>query len=342
MWMSLADRPAPISRWHDGKWTDMPAPFDASAVSWLLPDDQGRVVVQASSGRHSFHLVDKDAATGYDQLTDAIAAAVGKGARRFFSASGYPQCLVMDDGKIWLVQTNYGGLEYYDGKRWDSFRMDSERIVRLERDTTYSVVVCMESGKRFAYDRGQFVRLPDGEPAKQEHHDGPPVFPSTRGGCWTKPSSPEPFKRSFGGTEFACDFEQTPFPRGFTPGLIVEDAGGNLWITAWGARNWRRLFVKEMSGFKLATGELPKRAAGSLVLDVKVMLDEKSQEGWRLFYRLDDGAAQGPEWRGGELGPALKIEFPDDGTYEVEVIGMDPLGGTTPESVKFTVTSAKE
>ena len=336
MWMCLADRPSTISRWDGRDWTEMSVPFDTASVVWLLPDDQGCVVVRTSRGRYSSYLVEKDVATGYDGLTNAIAAAVGKGARRFYSGSDFPCCIVMDDGKIWLAQARYSSVEHFDGKHWDMFRFDSERVARLDRDKTYGFVVCMESGKRFGYDRGQFVRLPDGEPLRRRH-DEPTVFPSVVGGHWIKPSFRQPFMRSFGGTEFACDFAETPFPRGFTPRLILEDAAGNLWIDTWGGRNWRRVFMKEMAGFRLRVADVPKRVPRSLNLDVEVVLDDEPQVGWRVFYRLKDGG-----WQGGKPGPELKIEFPEDGTYEVEVIGMGPIGGTTPKSLKFTVESKKQ
>ena len=338
MWMCLADRPRKISCWDGHDWTDMSVPFDtANTVRWLLPDDQGRVVVHTSRSRPDTYLVGTDTSTGYASPQNAIAAAVEKGARRFFSNPRAPSCLVTDEGEIWLAYAEHSSLELFDGRRWGSFGFQSERITRLDPDRKYDVVVCMESGKRFGYDRGQFVQLPDGTPSPRPRGDEPILFPSAAGGQWIKPPRLEPVMRSFGGMEFACDFTETPFPRDFKPSLVLEDAAGNLWIAMWRSGNEPRLFMKGMSRFRLRADDLPKRASQSVSLDVNVLLDGEPQNGWRLFYRLNGG-----DWQGGELGPALKIEFPEDGTYEVEVIGLGPLGGTTPESLTFTVESSSE
>ena len=101
--------------------------------------------------------------------------------------------------------------------------------------------------------------------------------------------------------------------------------------------------MKETGGFRLATGDLPNRVARVLDLEAKVLLRDEPQTGWRLFYRLrKSGGLDDSEWQGGNPTPDLTIAFPNNGKYEVELIGMGPLGETTPESVKLTVESKAE
>jgi hypothetical protein len=118
---------------------------------------------------------------------------------------------------------------------------------------------------------------------------------------------------------------------------MFDDAAGNVWIEGGSQGTPRHMFMKQVAGFELKPASIPAEAAGSVTVNIAVVLDEKLQAGWRLFYRLNGG-----EWLGGDPAPELRIEFPEGGTHKVEVIGMGPLGETTPESVTFTVRASSE
>jgi hypothetical protein len=163
------------------------------------------------------------------------------------------------------------------------------------------------------------------------------LTPGLQGGHWTDYGGGTPW-RLFGLRAFTCDLADSPIRGlGYEVRQMLDDKQHNVWIDAGWRPDGRRVFVKRLSEFRLERPELPAKAARLLEIEVKALLGGEPLVDARLFYRLNGGP-----WLGGGVGPKLTIEFPEDGTYEVEVIGMEPLGGTTPEGLKFSVESKAE
>ena len=337
VWMCLQERPGMLSRWDGKQWHDTAVPFDTAKVRWLGVDDRGRVIARVLSRKSEAYLVGPEGATGYFSVRHAISAAVEQGARQFRFAGRYPSVVVLDDGRIWYVRDVHEAPSYFDGKNWRTVKLGHDRVWEFRRDDEHDVVLVTTRGKAYAYADHQLTLVGNVEGPPDSTKYVPGSFASRTGGCWRQPAKGHPFHRQLGERMIRCDFSETPFPSRYIPWWIFNDAAGNVWIEGGWQGTPRHMFMKQVSGFELKPASIPAEAAGSATANVHVVLDEKPQTGWRLFYHLNGG-----EWQGGEPAPQFTIEFPEDGAYEVEVIGLGPLGGTTPESLTFTVESSSE
>ena len=157
------------------------------------------------------------------------------------------------------------------------------------------------------------------------------LTPGFRGGHWSRfPRSPA--YRFFGPRVLACDFRDSPVvDRQGSLQEILEDHAGNLWFDTGNYFGIRSIFVKRMNTLEIRASELPTRARRSLTLTCEVTFAGAPLSDAPLFWRLDGGP-----WHGGEERD-VRLEFPGSGTFAAEVVALGPLGGVTPEPLRWTI-----
>jgi len=151
------------------------------------------------------------------------------------------------------------------------------------------------------------------------------VIPAVTDGHWiAHPGGGMTPYRILAGKVIQCDFRDTPL-MGKTGKIcaILEDRAHNVWFDSLYGRG-RHVFCKRLDNFRLKLDEVPGEAKRSVHISAQPILPGLSAEKLRLFWRFKGGS-----WQGGELGGSVNIRFPTDGTYRIEFLGMDPLGGTT-------------
>lgn len=151
-------------------------------------------------------------------------------------------------------------------------------------------------------------------------HDITTVTPGLWGGHWSERG----LFRFFGGRALGCDFHNTPVSY-IDKSQVLEDRAHNLWIDAGWYSGAGHIFMKRLSDFKLTTKQVPPETKRSIMINTEANLASQPQSNTRLFWRFKDGS-----WRGGERTNSATIYFPADGLYQIEMVAMGPLGGTTP------------
>jgi hypothetical protein len=111
---------------------------------------------------------------------------------------------------------------------------------------------------------------------------------------------------------------------------VLEDKDHNLWFET----GVKAVMMQRLDGFRLELPAVPATVARSIEIAAKTSLPGVPLEKMRLFWRIDGGP-----WQGGTPGRPAVVEFCRPGQYTIELIGMEPLGGTTP-AVKFEVTAS--
>ena len=154
------------------------------------------------------------------------------------------------------------------------------------------------------------------------------VTPGLWGGHWSDYFA-GPVYRFFGGRVLKCDFQNTPLLGNVHEiRQVLEDRAHNLWIDT-----GRQVLIKRLSDFKLTTEHVPTETNRSVTINTEAHLAGQPQSNTKLFWRFKNGS-----WRGGERTNSATIYFPSDGLYQIEMVAMGPLGGTTPE-MSFAVNA---
>jgi hypothetical protein len=161
------------------------------------------------------------------------------------------------------------------------------------------------------------------------------TIPGLVGGCWVGSAVQDGgLGRIFGGRIFGCDFSGTPLARRSSEvGQVIEDRCHNLWFEPRQGANY--VFRKRLDDFRIRAPAKPRYAKESLMVEVEPLPSDIKMDTIRLFWRLNGGP-----WEGGERGSPVLVRFPEPGQYEVEILGMDPQGGTTTETVKLNIRSS--
>ncbi|MBN1917766.1 MAG: hypothetical protein JW889_07650 [Verrucomicrobia bacterium] len=233
-------------------------------------------------------------------------------------------------GSRWLLGRN--GLQPFEAKLYEAAPNEYVVIDYSEGGNYYLAVPVRGADGSITFERGDAVPPPT--------HTA--LTPGLYGGHWARSNEGTTGVRYFGGRALPLAREGSPL-EAMLIFDVLEDKAHNVWFDAgvyggfYGAV--RHVFVRRVAGFRLDTTTPPTTAGDRTSLKASVVHDGQAQEGWRFFYRLRASDGLDGEWQGGNPGPFVLIKFPADGTYEVEVIGMGPLGETTPESVTFTVES---
>jgi len=180
----------------------------------------------------------------------------------------------------------------------------------------------------------------EGERREARRGQGPPeishtdsMTPSLFGGCWLdNVGQNEGLGRVFGDKLFACNLAGTPLVgSGSVVRRILEDSSHNLWFECAN----RVVFVKRLDDFRIRALSRPRYAEKSVVIDVEPLPRDLKDDTIRLFWRLNGGP-----WQGGETRRSVAVvHFPEPGEHEVEILGMDPQGGTTTETLKLNIRS---
>jgi hypothetical protein len=384
IWMCLKDHPGEFSRWDGYQWHHFKVPFDTSKVGSALVDDRGHVLFKMTSYPEGCFDVSPDGVKRYEDFEVMLVGAVTEGANRFFfNPREFYGCYVLEGRKIWYGYRNHNEFKYFDGERWDVFKMRTGFAFMFE-SPKYGILLRTWKYGYYAYDRGQILEIecprylgsrwilgPQNiQPFEEEllrSRPGPytlvelgsdgnyyllygpidkgvgqfseatyvtgdvlpqdtlPLTPSCFDGYWMEqPSVGAPFRISVGRV-FKCDFSGTPLAgREKDISLVLEDRAHNLWIGAgWDGRD-RHVFLKHLSDFRLKIGDIPAEVKRSVDITAEPLLPGLEAKDLRIFWRLDGGL-----WRGGNQGNSATIRFPADGDYRIEVMGMDPQGGTS-------------
>lgn len=133
--------------------------------------------------------------------------------------------------------------------------------------------------------------------------------------------------RYLGSEMVKCDLSGTP-AFGSNVRAVIEDAARNVWF-----HTGTRVFMKRLDRFTISLKDPPRPAGGAVILSATTALAGLALDDLRLFWRLKDGP-----WRGGEAGGAAAVALPAEGEHEVEVRGMDTVGGLS-EAVRFRIAA---
>jgi hypothetical protein len=168
------------------------------------------------------------------------------------------------------------------------------------------------------WDGKPFAR-PAGDPNRLVSGRFDCIRPSPRDGfCWIEFSGGLS-RRLIGGYEFPCDFANTPMFGEIGGSLVIEDAAGNLWMQSGQTAFMRRppkITIKSLDPLTAIDGVVQARfEVASPTLDSRSI---------KLLARFKEGTWQYVP------GPRIRLAVPaGDGADEIEVIAVDPLGGTT-------------
>jgi len=193
---------------------------------------------------------------------------------------------------------------------------------------TYAPVERDRDGKYYLLYPADGISTASGEPVYQRGDPLPQYLDtlsrSLVGGYWTDYGSSGPY-RIFAGKVFRCDFSESPLAgQEHDIRSVIEDRARNLWIDAGWYAGARHVFLRRLSDFRIRVDNVPAKVKGSLRLTAEPLLPGLEASGLRVFWRFG-----GQPWRGGEPGPKVTIAFPASGEYQVELVGMDPMGGTS-------------
>ena len=185
------------------------------------------------------------------------------------------------------------------------------RYVLLQPD----VAEASAAGAALAYVRGDVLPGYSERATPAQHY----------GGFWTTDSVPH---RIFGGRCFQAETNDTPLAGG-SAGRVLEDREHNLWFEIRSA-----VFVQRLDAFALDVPTVPATVGRQVEIAATTKLPGLPPNKLRLWWRIDGGP-----WQGGTPGRPAVVDFCKPGQHEVELIGMEPLGGTTP-AVKLQVTAS--
>lgn len=158
------------------------------------------------------------------------------------------------------------------------------------------------------------------------------LTPGVSVGFWNDPRSSESY-RFFGSEIVKCDYQHTPLlGKEYSVIQILEDRAHNLWFYFHLHTRGKQVFMKRLSDFELRAKEIPAEAKRSVTVRVEPFLGGEIQPDATLFWRVNAGP-----WQGGLTDRTVTVDFFQAGKYEFEFVGMDPLGGTTPNPLRFSV-----
>ena len=151
------------------------------------------------------------------------------------------------------------------------------------------------------------------------------VMPSALGGQWAPMNS----HRIMGARCSRYDLRGTPL-QGLQPRWIADDTGGNVWFSTGGST----VFMRSPEGFGIRPLDAPATvpAGGEATFHFSIQSVSYPPADIRLFWRYAGNA-----WMGGDKTDTLLIPLPKPGEYDIEVLGMDPLGATTASSLKLKI-----
>ena len=312
-------------------------PFADSAVLDLFrtPDGSAWVITSDSAtGVYEFHRIAPDATVTRVARSDRF------GWSRWRLAEHPKAVLSASDGTIWLAMPT-GGVARIAGGHvrvygWrDGLPFAVRRLFEGRRGTIHAGA---PTGIHVSRANGAANPLPAGFAAWDSFpSDAAPPIPGNdrhtpngwgdgtwirRLGQWTRRHS---LVRSFAGREFECRFDDTPLAGAeHHVHAARADGNGDLWFTVKGSPedNDAVIYVKRLADFRIEVGPTPRDVGRSFEITAKPVLPGLAQRDLRLFARLPGGP-----WAGGEAGASVSIALPAAGEHEVEVVGMDRIGG---------------
>jgi hypothetical protein len=247
--------------------------------------------------------------------------------------TGFSRYHIYDRGQIVDLDYPEGSTRWLFGPNLfqpfeeELLKQHPELYTPAERDLTgvYHLLSRREGGGAVRAGEPEYVRGAELEPSRVHLYGR-----SLAGGYWATTLG---LTRIFGEKIVGCDFRGTPVTSLDLWG-ILDDRSGNLWIRTRGTGGAEAVFCKRLDGFKLTLKEVPTEVGASCRIEAVPELPGLDAKDLRLFYRFKDGP-----WHGGEAGGSVQVTFPGDGTYTIELLGMDPQGGTTPHVSTLVVKS---
>jgi hypothetical protein len=157
IWTCLEAYPGKMSRWDGNGWFHVEVPFDTSQTYRAIADDQGHILVGMLDYPSGCYDVGPDGTERYEDYRSMVVAAVRRGAKRFWTGRMFGGCFTSGGDRIWLVNDG-AGVNYFDGDRWDVFRIRDDALYIFE-SAEYDAVVRARHRKYYGYDRGQFIEI---------------------------------------------------------------------------------------------------------------------------------------------------------------------------------------
>ena len=375
VWASLRDKPGRVSHWDGEQWADIEVGA-GDATAWSpIPDDRGHLLVMLGDGAGQWYDVSPRMARRCASLQGALQAAVAGGARRFggdgtfcaddrgriWYGEAYPGSLHYFDGTAWhdanlagpiyeMYQSPQNGVvattPYPDTYTWPQgpqptrtspvfnsherlllgpagLQPFEEELLRAapdfylpvdHEDEKYYLLRAEHGPGRVDYVRADELPMPCMR-----------TFPALGGGLWANAGLGTPV-RIFAGRVIGSDFADTPLRSPASVGSIFEDRAHNLWV------NGGTYFMKRLSDFRLRVGDAPAQVGRVLTVETALDLPGLKPGQGYVFWRVDGG-----DWQGGGPPGRIAVRFSEKGLHRVELLGMDTLGGTTPENAFLTV-----
>jgi len=376
LWMRRRDKPQELSVWDGHNWQQCAVPFDLAKMLPILTDDRGHVLLARSGLSGNAYEVGLDGTRKFKDVHAMLVALAAEGVREFRRVGSQWGCVVLPDGRIWYGQDYYDGQDWapfyglgsstilesarygvvfgrYDSRRWSIY--DRGQFVELPLPEGRGVLYLFGPDGYQPFERelmerhpGRFLpvaRTPDGKlyllreplpagnaplPLSALGDPAPDYRAEVRPGVpplYYLSSSGRPSRWIVQGKTFEFDFAATPM-QASSSGLrqILVDGAHNLWFV----RSFT-VFIKRMDEFRVAADPIPERVTGGLSLNVRLEEPGLPAGQGYVFWRINDGP-----WRGGLPPGEVPIPLDESGDYRVELIGVDPQSGVTPQPLNFS------
>ena len=379
IWVRMWDSPGEFSVWDGKQWTQRKVDFDGRSVYPVLVDDRGHLLVTTFGFAGRAYVVGLDGTKSYESIHAMLPALVADGVRHFSPVGDTPPCYVLANGRIWNGHEYYDGEEWtqiwegsdrlYESPRYGVlfWTIQGSRYSYYDRGQFVPLPVPQDRATFWLLGKsglqpfelellklhpGAFlpaVRMPgdkfyllrempastDADPPLSalggelpQYDQGaraglPPVYYLT--------ASSGVARCTVQGKAVAFSLAGTPLEgrEGFALQVMVDPAHNLVFMQD------RSAFIKRTGDFRIVAGPAPDRVGKVLPLDVRLEQPGLDAGKGYVFWRTNDGP-----WQGGVPPGKVEVTFAESGRYRVELIGVDPLGGVTPQPVKLSVRAA--
>ncbi len=364
-WTFRADRPGRVSRREGAGWVDIAT--DAKPLEFgghWMADDRAHLLIFGPTCAD----VGPEGATDFAaDERKMIQSAVARGTKRFDPGTMMAGCVVLEGGRIWFAHRHASEAHCFDGKEWDRVGVDENLDALCESPRWGAIFRGRDTLWR--YDRGQFVKVdePEGDkrrllgpgflqPFEEEllrlrpdvytpvEQEAAALYALRRKptGGWERgealPNHLDRFVRASGGGAWGwvgsvphrilgswsapVEIAGTPLAGRFLWN-ILDDRDGNVWFETSGPDGKPSVF-RRSGGVRMRIKPVPAEVGAGYGVVAESESPGVDTASLRLLYRLP-----GCDWKGGDPGGSVLVEFAADGEYDVEFVAMDPLGAVS-------------
>ena len=163
IWCFLKDKPRTISKWDGQRWEHFEVNFDTTKIAMLFLDDLNRFHLRTYDSSSLFRLSGSKVEQ-FRELRHMLVDSVSTGSQEFRGSN----ILVTKNKKIWYAMNRDGRINLYDGIQWHQFSV-SEDIQNMYKFKDDSIVIKVQGGKFFTFDKGQIVEFRNQHIYEQEY-----------------------------------------------------------------------------------------------------------------------------------------------------------------------------